>query len=60
MILGLERNIHKIQLFNKDSVFNYIRDAEILISNDLSTWHKVVTAWDGQEKVKYEELSNRF
>lgn len=47
--LGQERNISKIQMFCQDSAVNYIRDADILISNDLENWTKVITIGDGVE-----------
>lgn len=47
--LGIERNITKIQMFCQDSAINYLRDADILISNDLENWTKVVTIGDGIE-----------
>ena len=36
-------------MFCQDSAVNYIRDADILISNDLENWTKVVTIGDGVE-----------
>ncbi len=48
--LGQERTIRKLQLINQDSAVNYIRDAEILVSNDINgDWTKVVTIGDGIE-----------
>lgn len=47
--LGQERTIQKIELFAQDQALNYIRDAEILVSNDLQQWTKVVTIGDGIE-----------
>ena len=47
--LGQERTISKLTMFCQDSALNYIRDADILISDDLQTWTKVVTIGDGVE-----------
>lgn len=47
--LGQERNISKIEMYCQDSAVNYLRDADILISNDLENWTKVVTIGDGIE-----------
>lgn len=47
--LGQEREISKLEIFCQDSAVNYIRDAEILISNDLTDWTKVITIGDGVE-----------
>ena len=50
--LGQKRIINKIALFSQDVAVNYIRDAEILISNSLDgEWTKVVTIGDGVENV---------
>ena len=45
--LGQERTISKIQMYCQDSAVNYIRDADILVSDDLENWTKVVTIGDG-------------
>ena len=47
--LGQVRDISKLAMFCQDSAVNYIRDADILISNDLENWTKVVTIGDGVE-----------
>lgn len=47
--LGQERSIKKLEMFCQDSAVNYIRDADILVSNDLKNWTKVVTIGDGIE-----------
>lgn len=47
--LGQVRDISKLAMFCQDSAVNYIRDADILISNDLENWTKVVTIGDGIE-----------
>ena len=47
--LGQERTISKIQMYCQDSAVNYIRDADILVSDDLENWTKVVTIGDGNE-----------
>lgn len=47
--LGQERSIKKLEMFCQDSAVNYIRDADILVSNDLQNWTKVVTIGDGIE-----------
>lgn len=47
--LGQVRNINKIAMYCQDSAVNYLRDAEILISNDLNEWTKVITIGDGIE-----------
>lgn len=47
--LGQERIISKIQMYCQDSAVNYIRDADILVSDDLKNWTKVVTIGDGIE-----------
>lgn len=47
--LGQERTISKIQMYCQDSAVNYIRDADILVSDDLENWTKVVTIGDGVE-----------
>ena len=36
-------------MYCQDSAVNYLRDAEILISNDLNEWTKVITIGDGIE-----------
>lgn len=47
--LGQERTIDKIAIYCQDSDVDYIRDAEILVSNDKEHWTKVVTIGDGVE-----------
>ena len=47
--LGQDRNISKLELYAQDSAVNYIRDAEISISQDGTAWTKVVTIGDGVE-----------
>ena len=47
--LGQERTISKIQMYCQDSAVNYIRDADILVSDDLENWTKVITIGDGVE-----------
>lgn len=47
--LGQQRTISKIALYSQDSAVNYIRDADILVSEDLENWTKVVTIGDGVE-----------
>lgn len=47
--LGQERTISKIQMYCQDSAVNYIRDADILVSDDLESWTKVITIGDGVE-----------
>lgn len=50
--LGQEREINKIQLYCNDNQTDYIRDADIKISNSLDgEWTKVVTIGDGIENV---------
>ena len=36
-------------MYCQDSAVNYIRDADILVSDDLENWTKVVTIGDGNE-----------
>ncbi|MFQ9071503.1 MAG: hypothetical protein ACLR43_01185 [Faecalibacillus faecis] len=36
-------------MYCQDSAVNYIRDADILVSDDLKNWTKVVTIGDGNE-----------
>ncbi|MEG0577838.1 MAG: beta-N-acetylglucosaminidase domain-containing protein, partial [Bacilli bacterium] len=45
--LGQTRSIDKVQLYNNDNEKQYLRDAEILISNNLNDWTKVATIGDG-------------
>lgn len=47
--LGQVRLISKLEMFCQDTAKNYLRDAEILISNDLENWTKVITIGDGIE-----------
>ncbi len=47
--LGQERDIYKLEIYCSDSAVNYIRDAEMQISNDLENWTTVLTIGDGVE-----------
>ena len=47
--LGRERDIRKLEIYCSDSAVNYIRDAEMQISNDLENWITVLTIGDGVE-----------
>ena len=47
--LGQERDIYKLEIYCADSAVNYIRDAEMQISNDLENWTTVLTIGDGVE-----------
>ena len=47
--LGQERSIYKLEIYNTDSAVNYIRDAEVQISNNLEDWTTVLTIGDGVE-----------
>ncbi len=47
--LGQERTINKLEMYCQDTAVNYLRDADILISNDLENWTKVITIGDGIE-----------
>ena len=47
--LGQTRNIWKLEIYCSDSAVNYIRDAEMQISNDLENWTTVLTIGDGVE-----------
>ena len=47
--LGQERNIYKLEIYCADTALNYIRDAEVYISNDLTAWTKILTIGDGVE-----------
>ena len=49
--LGRERDIYKLEIYCSDSAVNYIRDAEMQISNDLENWTTVLTIGDGIENV---------
>ena len=49
--LGQERDIYKLEIYCSDSAVNYIRDAEMQISNDLENWTTVLTIGDGIENV---------
>jgi hyaluronoglucosaminidase len=54
--LGQERTISKIQMYCQDSAVNYIRDADILVSDDLENWTKVITIGDGVENTNDAEV----
>ena len=43
--LGQERTISKIQMYCQDSAVNYIRDADILVSDDLEKLDKSCNYW---------------
>ena len=45
--LGMTRDIYKLEIYCADSALNYIRDAEMQISNDLENWTTVLTIGDG-------------
>ena len=45
--LGREREISKLEIYCADSAVNYIRDAQMQISDDLTTWTTVLTIGDG-------------
>ena len=47
--LGMERDIYKLEIYCADNALNYIRDAEMQISNDLENWTTVLTIGDGVE-----------
>ena len=47
--LGISRDIHKLEIYCADNAVNYIRDAEMQISNDLQNWTTVLTIGDGVE-----------
>ena len=47
--LGQVRTIKSLEMFCQDSAVNYIRDADIEISNNLKDWTKVVTIGDGKQ-----------
>ena len=47
--LGQLRSISKLEIFNKDDVLNYIRDAKVQISADKQNWTDVFEIGDGQE-----------
>ena len=47
--LGQARDIYKLEIYCADSAVNYIRDAEMQISNDLENWTTVLTIGDGVE-----------
>ena len=47
--LGQEREIYKLEIYCTDGALNYIRDAEMAISNDLTEWTTVLTIGDGVE-----------
>ena len=49
--LGKTRDIYKLEIYCTDSAVNYIRDAEMQISNDLENWTTVLTIGDGVENV---------
>ena len=45
--LGMTRDIYKLEIYCADNAVNYIRDAEMQISNDLEHWTTVLTIGDG-------------
>ena len=45
--LGQARDIYKLEIYCSDNAVNYIRDAEMQISNDLENWTTVLTIGDG-------------
>ena len=45
--LGQARDIYKLEIYCADSAVNYIRDAQMQISNDLENWTTVLTIGDG-------------
>lgn len=45
--LGMTRDISKLEIYCADNAVNYIRDAEMQISNDLENWTTVLTIGDG-------------
>ena len=45
--LGMTRDIYKLEIYCADNAVNYIRDAEMQISNDLENWTTVLTIGDG-------------
>ena len=45
--LGMARDIYKLEIYCADNAVNYIRDAEMQISNDLENWTTVLTIGDG-------------
>ena len=45
--LGMTRDIWKLEIYCADNAVNYIRDAEMQISNDLENWTTVLTIGDG-------------
>ncbi|MBR7178741.1 MAG: beta-N-acetylglucosaminidase domain-containing protein, partial [Oscillospiraceae bacterium] len=47
--LGQNRDIYKLEIYCSDNAVNYIRDAEMQISNDLENWTTVLTIGDGVE-----------
>ena len=47
--LGQTRDIRKLEIYCAGAALNYIRDAKIQISNDLSGWTDVITIGDGVE-----------
>ena len=55
--LGQERDIYKLEIYCTDSAVNYIRDAEMQISNDLENWTTVLTIGDGVENVGEDSIS---
>lgn len=49
--LGQTRTIKTLRLYCQDNAVNYIRDAEILVSDDLKNWKKVVSIGDAKENL---------
>ena len=55
--LGRDREVRKLEIYCADSAVNYIRDAEMQISNDLTTWTTVLTIGDGVENTDDANIS---
>jgi len=55
--LGQARDIYKLEIYCADSAVNYIRDAEMQISNDLQNWTTVLTIGDGVENTNEASVS---
>ncbi len=47
--LGQVRDIYKLEIYCADNLKNYIRDAKMQVSNDLTNWVDVLTIGDGVE-----------
>ncbi|MFQ8706934.1 MAG: beta-N-acetylglucosaminidase domain-containing protein, partial [Thomasclavelia sp.] len=55
--LGQERTINKLEMYCQDTAVNYLRDADVLISNDLENWTKVITIGDGIENTNDADIT---